>query len=85
MAGDMDSSTGRMAGMDATGRDDVVSFGAFIVSWLAMMTAMMFPAISPVVRLYGRAAAARRVAPLPAFVAGYIAVWTALGIFILNT
>ena len=80
MAGDMDSSTGRMAGMDATGRDDVVSFGAFIVSWLAMMTAMMFPAISPVVRLYGRAAAARRVAPLPAFVAGYIAVWTALGI-----
>src|SRR5256714_3387683 len=57
-----------------------MSLGAFLVAWLAMMTAMMFPAISPVVRLYGRAAAAGRVAPLPAFVAGYIAVWTALGL-----
>jgi predicted metal-binding membrane protein len=45
-----------------------------------MMTAMMFPAISPVVKLYGRAAAAGRVAPLPFFVAGYIVVWTALGV-----
>jgi predicted metal-binding membrane protein len=45
-----------------------------------MMTAMMFPAIAPVVRLYGRAAAAGRVAPLPFFVAGYIVVWTSLGL-----
>src|SRR5687768_4421172 len=57
-----------------------MSFAGFIVAWLAMMTAMMFPAVSPVVKLYRRAAAAGRVAPLPFFVAGYIVVWTAIGI-----
>jgi predicted metal-binding membrane protein len=33
-----------------------------------------------VVKLYGRAAAAGRVAPLPFFVAGYIDVWTSVGV-----
>lgn len=65
-----------MAGM----ADEAVGVGAFMIAWLAMMTAMMFPAISPVVRLYGRAAAAGRVAPLPFFVTGYIAVWTSMGL-----
>lgn len=80
MAGDMDGSTGGMASMGSMGAQKVLSFGAFLVAWLAMMTAMMFPAISPVVRLYARAAAAGRVAPLSVFVAGYIAVWTSLGV-----
>jgi predicted metal-binding membrane protein len=66
--------------METMSGHEVLSLGAFLVAWLAMMSAMMFPAISPVVRLYGRAAAAGRVAPLPAFVAGYIAVWTTLGL-----
>ena len=66
-----------MSGMAST---HVMSFGGFLLMWLAMMTAMMFPAISPVVKLYGRAAAAGRVAPIPVFVSGYIAVWTALAI-----
>ena len=69
-----------MAGMDAMSGGHVLSLGAFLVAWVAMMSAMMFPAISPVVRLYARAAAAGRVAPLPAFVAGYIVVWTAVGL-----
>jgi predicted metal-binding membrane protein len=68
-----------MAGMDMGG-SHVVSLAAFVVGWLAMMTAMMFPAISPIVKMYARAARARRVAPLPCFVAGYIAVWTSLGV-----
>ncbi len=80
MASDMHGSAGGMAGMDSMRGDDVLSLGAFLLAWLAMMSAMMFPAVWPVVRLYGRAAAAGRVAPLPAFVAGYIAVWTALGL-----
>lgn len=79
MAGTMDGSTG-MSSMDSMRGDEVLSLGAFLVAWLAMMTAMMFPAISPVVRLYGRAAAAGRVAPLPVFVAGYIVVWTSVGL-----
>src|SRR5687768_7871644 len=61
MAGDMDRSTDGMASMAPMSGHEVLSLGAFLVAWLAMMTAMMFPAISPVVRLYGRAAAAGRV------------------------
>ena len=78
MAGDMRADG--MGGMGSMGAGDVLSLGAFVVAWLAMMTAMMFPAISPVVKLYARAAGAGRVAPLPFFVAGYIAVWTSLGL-----
>lgn len=58
----------------------LMSLGAFMLAWVAMMGAMMFPAISPVVLLYSRAAAQRTVAPLPFFVAGYIAVWSATGL-----
>lgn len=80
MAQDMSMGTAPSMGMDAMGGEHVLSVGAFLVAWLAMMTAMMFPAITPVVKLYGRAAAAGRVAPLPFFVAGYIAVWTSIGL-----
>lgn len=80
MADDMTAGFGSsvdMAGMDG---HEVMSLGGFMVAWLAMMTAMMFPAIAPVLKLYSRAAAAGRVAPLPFFVAGYIAVWTSVGL-----
>ena len=57
-----------------------VSAAGFLVGWVAMMGAMMFPAIIPVVRLYGRAAVRGTVAPVPFFVGGYLLVWTALGV-----
>jgi predicted metal-binding membrane protein len=57
-----------------------LSLLAFSVAWVAMMAAMMFPAISPVVRLYGFAAAKGRVAPLPFFVAAYLTVWGAMAV-----
>lgn len=69
-----------MSGMGGMTDTEVMGLGAFLVAWLAMMTAMMFPAIAPVVKLYGRAAAAGRVAPLPFFVAGYLSVWTSIGL-----
>lgn len=80
MADDMAMGASPAMGMDMGGGREVLTIGAFLVAWLAMMTAMMFPAITPVVRLYGRAAAAGRVAPLPFFVAGYLAVWTSIGL-----
>lgn len=67
-----------MGGMSMS--TSTMSFASFILAWLAMMAAMMLPAVSPVVRLYALAAAKRTVAPLPFFVAGYIVVWTAIGI-----
>lgn len=80
MAGDMTMGAAPSMGMDGAAGEYVVTVGAFLVAWLAMMTAMMFPALTPVVKLYGRAAAAGRVAPLPFFVAGYIAVWASIGL-----
>jgi predicted metal-binding membrane protein len=74
------SDMGSMGSMGSMGAESFMSLAAFTVAWLAMMTAMMFPAVSPVVKLYGRGAAAGRVAPLPFFVAGYIVVWTSLGL-----
>ena len=71
MAGDM---AGEMS-MAGT-----MSFTAYLVGWVAMMAAMMFPAIAPVVRLYSRAAARGTVAPVPVFVAGYLLVWSAIGV-----
>jgi predicted metal-binding membrane protein len=69
MAGDM--SGGGMEGMG-----DPMSLGAFVVAWAAMMAAMMLPGALPAVRLYARAAARGRAAPVPCFVAGYLAAWT---------
>jgi predicted metal-binding membrane protein len=51
----------------------------FLLAWLAMMAAMMLPAVLPAVRLYARASA-RTAAPTPFFVAGYLLVWTSLGV-----
>jgi predicted metal-binding membrane protein len=57
-----------------------MSFVAFLVAWVAMMAAMMFPAVLPVVRLYARAAANGHAAPVAVFVGGYIALWAVVGI-----
>lgn len=73
------TTTGRMTDHMGMGTA-AMPFAAFLVAWVAMMAAMMLPAILPVVRLYARAAARGTVAPVPAFLAGYSAVWSALGI-----
>jgi predicted metal-binding membrane protein len=82
-AGDMsgEMSAGDMGGMPMPMEPlPTMSFVAFLVAWVAMMTAMMFPAVVPVVRLYARAAANRQAAPTAIFVAGYIALWSLVGI-----
>jgi len=67
---------GRMDGMSSM--QVGVSLGAFAVAWVAMMAAMMLPAVLPVVKLYGHAAARGRAAPTAFFVLGYLAVWSAV-------
>lgn len=72
--------------MTSTMSDDMhasaaaMSLVAFLVAWVSMMAAMMLPAILPVVRLYARAAARGTTAPVAVFVAGYGAVWSAIGL-----
>jgi predicted metal-binding membrane protein len=66
--------------MDMAGMGNTVSFGTFLLAWVAMMAAMMLPAVLPVVRLYARAAAGGRAAPVPVFVAGYLLIWSSVGV-----
>lgn len=78
----------RRAGMDDGGMPGMdgmegmamttMSLGAFLLAWVAMMAAMMLPAVVPVVRLYALAAAQGRAAPTSFFVLGYLAVWSVM-------
>lgn len=56
-----------------------MSLAAFLIAWVAMMAAMMLPAALPMVGRYARAAAGNTAAAI-IFVAGYLAVWTVVGI-----
>ena len=76
----------RMAGMDAGPGTDPGAFGFYVVTWVVMMAAMMFPSIAPMVLTYrtiqhnrfARGVAAE--ASVALFVAGYLLVWTASGL-----
>ena len=76
----------RMTGEGMGGRFSVGSLGFFIVLWVLMMAAMMFPSVWPVVAMYGlvvrrRApAGAHALARSATFVAGYIGSWAAFGL-----
>lgn len=60
----------------------MMSAGLFIVTWLVMMVAMMFPSVAPMTLAYASVARRRNegYVPTAVFVLGYIAVWTAAGL-----
>jgi predicted metal-binding membrane protein len=68
----------RMAGMDAGPETELGSVGWFGVSWFVMMTAMMLPAVAPMVVAYGRQAV--RVDATGAFAGAYLLTWLAAGL-----
>jgi predicted metal-binding membrane protein len=76
----------RMDGMDAGPGTDLGALGWFLGLWVTMMAAMMFPSAAPMASVVARVAAgpaaraSRAVGPTVAFVAGYLAVWTAAGV-----
>jgi predicted metal-binding membrane protein len=77
----------RMLGMDAGPGTDPGSLGFYIVSWVVMMSAMMFPSIVPMVLAFGFVHHRRRdrgtvdrVVCSWVFVAGYLLTWTAFGL-----
>lgn len=62
---------------------DLTSFAIFLVTWIVMMAAMMFPALIPVVLVYAqytRQRARRWPLLVAIFVAGYLTVWSAVGV-----
>ena len=59
---------------------DLGALGWFLGVWVVMMAAMMFPSVSPTVALYARMTRDRLpLAPL-VFTAGYLLVWSAIGL-----
>ena len=56
--------------------------GLFLVTWVVMMVAMMFPSVVPVVLAHASVSRTRGAGSLPtaAFVAGFLAVWAAAGL-----
>ncbi|WP_323102231.1 DUF2182 domain-containing protein [Intrasporangium sp. YIM S08009] len=68
----------QMSGMDQGPWTELGTFGWFITVWVVMMAAMMFPSVAPTVALYSRMSRTP-LGPM-AFVAGYLATWTAAGI-----
>ena len=76
-----------MGGMNAGPGMDLGGIGFYVVAWIVMMTAMMFPSIAPMVVTYDRLRAAhhKRGTGAPAdataaFVGGYLTVWSAAGL-----
>jgi predicted metal-binding membrane protein len=77
----------RMLGMDAGPGTDPGSLGFYVVSWVVMMSAMMFPSIAPMVLTFAfvqrrrrERGAIDRVVASWLFVAGYLGLWTAFGL-----
>ncbi|HEU4658385.1 MAG TPA: DUF2182 domain-containing protein [Capillimicrobium sp.] len=77
----------RMADMDAGPGTDPGALGFYVVSWVAMMAAMMLPSVAPMVATYVGIQRARRRrgmhAPAGAsacFVGGYLLTWTVAGL-----
>ena len=72
----------RQAGSMGTGGVRMMSAGLFLVTWLVMMVAMMFPSVAPVTLAFASVTRSRGEGYLPtaAFVLGYILVWAVSGL-----
>ena len=77
----------RMGGMDAGPATDPGTLGFWITAWVAMMAAMMFPSIAPMVVMHARVEEGKRRQGLETeagttamFVCGYLLTWTAAGL-----
>jgi predicted metal-binding membrane protein len=77
----------RMAGMHAGPGAHLGTIGFYVVTWVVMMAAMMFPSILPMVLTYRRIQIGKRErgqsAPFGAtacFIAGYLVMWTLAGL-----
>lgn len=80
------ASVGAVSGMEMGSRFSVGSLGFFVVLWVMMMAAMMFPSVWPAVAMYGLvvrrrvSTGAHPVVYSAMFVAGYLASWAAFGL-----
>ena len=64
-----------------------LSLIAFLIVWVVMMTAMMFPSVAPMATVWIRSVAARptrgeRFGGIAEFLGGYLIVWSAFGVVV---
>jgi predicted metal-binding membrane protein len=64
-----------------------LSLSAFLVVWVVMMTAMMFPSVAPMATTWIRSVAARpsragRFGGIAQFLGGYLIAWTSFGVVV---
>ncbi len=77
---------GWMGNATMPGRFTVGSIGFFVVLWVLMMAAMMFPSVWPAVAVYGlvirrrASAGGRTIGRSSAFVGGYLVAWASFGL-----
>jgi len=74
--------TFRQAGSMGMGGLAMMTAGLFLVTWLVMMVAMMFPSVAPMTLAFASFTRSRGegYVPTAVFVLGYLAVWTAAGL-----
>jgi predicted metal-binding membrane protein len=72
----------RQASVMGMGGMAMTSAGLFLVTWLVMMVAMMFPSVAPMTLAFSAVTRSRQegYAPTASFVFGYLAVWTVSGL-----
>jgi predicted metal-binding membrane protein len=70
----------QMRGMDAGPGTRLGTLGWFVVIWVVMMAAMMFPSAAPTVALYSRMTRTRSPLSPLVFTAGYLLTWAAAGV-----
>jgi predicted metal-binding membrane protein len=70
------------AGSMAMGGLAMMGAGLFLITWLVMMVAMMFPSVAPMTLAFASVSRSRGQgsSPTAAFVTGYLIVWTAAGL-----
>ena len=68
--------------MSGIGGMAMLGAGLFLITWVVMMVAMMFPTIAPMVLTHASIVRSRGEGTMPtvAFVFGYLFVWTAAGL-----
>jgi len=69
----------QMRGMDAGPWTSLGSLGWFLLVWVVMMAAMMFPSVAPTIALYSRMTRQRSPLSPLVFASGYLVTWAGAG------
>jgi predicted metal-binding membrane protein len=72
----------QQSSMTGMGGIAMLGAGLFLITWVVMMVAMMFPTIAPMVLTHASIVRSRGEGALPtmAFVLGYLVIWAAVGL-----